>query len=221
VLGAEAVVHHTQAPRCGRWLEKFPRIVVEAKSILVRCEGGPERHGSVLDRRRKTGATPRSGAGREDQSRWNRSEPATDALGSRGSDGLVAVTRRICGFGVGWSGPVTPQPNAPAYGPRPAAYELKKLRGKKMVRRMDHKRRYASMPKGLRAAADLVVLRNQVIQPCSPPRRNYGRREARRIPQRWIRTTIRFARPWAVCFKSLGWPHEYRQSSCRGLPSSA
>ena len=36
MLGAEAVVHHTQALRCGRWLEKFPAMVVEAKSILVR-----------------------------------------------------------------------------------------------------------------------------------------------------------------------------------------
>ena len=54
--------------------------------------------------------------------------------------------------------------NTSAYGSRRAVYELKKLRGKKIVRRMDHTRRYASMPKGLRVA-DLVLLRNQVIQP--------------------------------------------------------
>src|ERR1035441_9315179 len=36
VLRLEAVVHNTQELRCGRSLEKFPQIVVEAKSILHR-----------------------------------------------------------------------------------------------------------------------------------------------------------------------------------------
>jgi hypothetical protein len=36
VLRVEAVVHNTQELRCGRSLEKFPEIVVQAKSILER-----------------------------------------------------------------------------------------------------------------------------------------------------------------------------------------
>src|ERR1700719_3769587 len=51
------------------------------------------------------------------------------------------------------------------YGPRRAAYDLKKLRGKKIVRRIDQTRRYESMPKGLRAITALVVLRNKAIKP--------------------------------------------------------
>ena len=51
------------------------------------------------------------------------------------------------------------------YGPRRAAYDLKKLRGKKIVRRIGRTRRYESVPKGLRAMAALVVLRNQAIKP--------------------------------------------------------
>ena len=51
------------------------------------------------------------------------------------------------------------------YGARRAAYDLKKLRGKKMVRRIGRMRRYESLPKGLRAMAALVVLRNQAIKP--------------------------------------------------------
>ena len=51
------------------------------------------------------------------------------------------------------------------YGARRAAYDLKKLRGKKIVRRIGQTRRYESMPKGLRAMAALVVLRNKAIQP--------------------------------------------------------
>jgi len=52
-----------------------------------------------------------------------------------------------------------------AYGPRRAAYDLKKLRGKKIVRRIGQTRRYESKPQGLRAMAALVVLRNKAIQP--------------------------------------------------------
>ena len=51
------------------------------------------------------------------------------------------------------------------YGARRAAYDLKKLRGKKIVRRIGQTRRYESIPKGLRAMTALVVLRNKAIQP--------------------------------------------------------
>ena len=53
----------------------------------------------------------------------------------------------------------------PKYGARRAAYDLKKLRGKKIVRRIGKTRRYESLPKGLRAMAALVVLRNKAIKP--------------------------------------------------------
>jgi hypothetical protein len=52
-----------------------------------------------------------------------------------------------------------------AYGARRAAYDLKKLRGKKIVRRIGRTRRYESLPKGLRAMAALLVLRNKAIKP--------------------------------------------------------
>jgi hypothetical protein len=52
-----------------------------------------------------------------------------------------------------------------AVGPRRAAYDLKKLRGKKIVRRIGQTRRYESMPKGLKAMAALVVLRDKAIKP--------------------------------------------------------
>ena len=55
--------------------------------------------------------------------------------------------------------------STPHYGVRQAAYDLKKLRGKKIVRRIGKTRRYESMTKGLKAMAALVVLRNKAIQP--------------------------------------------------------
>ena len=51
------------------------------------------------------------------------------------------------------------------YGPRQAAYDLKKLRGKQMVERIGRTRRYQSTPAGLKAIAALVVLREKAIRP--------------------------------------------------------
>ena len=51
------------------------------------------------------------------------------------------------------------------YGPRHAAYDLKKLRGKQIVQRIVRTRRYQTLPAGLRAMAALVVLRNKAIKP--------------------------------------------------------
>ena len=55
------------------------------------------------------------------------------------------------------------------YGPRHAAYDLKKLRGKQIVRRIGHTRRYEPLPTGLRAMTALLVLRNKAIK--TTPRR--------------------------------------------------
>jgi len=46
-----------------------------------------------------------------------------------------------------------------------AAYDIKKLRGKGMVRKIGTSRRYAPEPDGLRAMTALVVVREKVIRP--------------------------------------------------------
>jgi hypothetical protein len=51
------------------------------------------------------------------------------------------------------------------YGPRRAAYDLKKLRAKNIVRRISQRRRYQSTSDALRALVALVVLRNKAIKP--------------------------------------------------------
>jgi hypothetical protein len=50
------------------------------------------------------------------------------------------------------------------YGARRAAYDLKKLRGKNMVRKIGKSRRYEPVPEGLRALTALL-LREIVIRP--------------------------------------------------------
>ena len=51
------------------------------------------------------------------------------------------------------------------YGTRHAAYDLKKLRGKHIVCRIAHTRRYQPLVNGLRAMTALIVLRDKAIKP--------------------------------------------------------
>ena len=51
------------------------------------------------------------------------------------------------------------------YGARRAAYDIKKLRGKGMVRKIGASRRYETLHEGLRALTALVVLREKLIRP--------------------------------------------------------
>ncbi|MCX6034345.1 MAG: hypothetical protein NTV38_05125, partial [Chloroflexi bacterium] len=51
------------------------------------------------------------------------------------------------------------------YTPRQAAYDLKKLRGKNLLRKIENSRRYEPVPEGLREMTALFVLREKVIKP--------------------------------------------------------
>jgi hypothetical protein len=51
------------------------------------------------------------------------------------------------------------------YTSRKAAYDLKKLRGKNVIRRVGKSRRYEIVPDGLRAVTALLVLREKAIKP--------------------------------------------------------
>ena len=51
------------------------------------------------------------------------------------------------------------------YGPRRAAYDIKKLRAKDMVRKIGRSRRYEPVPEGLRSLTALLVLREKIIRP--------------------------------------------------------
>ena len=65
------------------------------------------------------------------------------------------------------------------YGARRAAYDLKKLRGKQIVRRIGQTRRYESIAEGAESDDRAGGSQRQSDQPCWPPRRNYGRHAAR------------------------------------------
>jgi hypothetical protein len=54
---------------------------------------------------------------------------------------------------------------ASAYTPRRAAYDLKKLRTKHFLHRIDSTRRYEALSSGLKTLATVTVRRTQVIKP--------------------------------------------------------
>src|SRR5215472_3198938 len=165
VLRIEVVVHNTQELRCGRSLEKFPQIVVEAKGILERfmdalsCIDQCFIADGMLEQLPAPSQIGKTKVGGIDlnQARMRWVIEAVIAL-SPSSAGFTAseLANEVRALG---------KQSPSQYSARRAAYDLKKLRGKNIVRRIGKTRRYEPLPKGLRAMAALVVLRNKAIKP--------------------------------------------------------
>ena len=161
MLRIEVVVHHTEQLRCGRSLEKFPEIVVQAKSILerfmdaLRCVDQcfiADRMLEQLPAPWQIGKTKGGGIDlHKARMRWV-------------VEAVIALSPSPGGFTASDLAGQVKQSES-QYGARRAAYDLKKLRGKKIIRRIGQTSRYESIPKGLRAMAALVVLRNKAIKP--------------------------------------------------------
>jgi hypothetical protein len=165
VLRIEAVVHNTQELRCGRSLEKFPQIVSEAKSILIRflealsCIDQCFIADEMLERLPEPSQIGKTKVGGIDLNKARMRWVAEAAIALSPSPGGFTASEL-----AGQVRALSKQSEA-EYGPRRAAYDLKKLRGKQIVRRMGHTRRYETVSAGLKAIAALVVLRNKAIRP--------------------------------------------------------
>ena len=161
----EVVVHNTQELRCGRSLEKFPAIVGEAHRVLERfmqalsCIDQCFIANGLLEQLPAPSTVGKTKVGGMDlhkvRMRW-----VIDAVMA-----LAPSPRGFTASELARQVRVLSHQSETEYGARRAAYDLKKLRGKQIVRRIGQTRRYESIPKGLRAMAALVVLRNQAIQP--------------------------------------------------------
>jgi len=165
VLRIEVVVHNTQELRCGRSLEKFPDIVRESERILERFMDAlscidqcfiADRLLEQLPTPSQVGKTKVGGIDlNKSRMRWviEAVIALSPSPGGFTASELASQVRALS------------KQSESDYGPRRAAYDLKKLRGKEIVRRIGQTRRYESMTKGLRAMAALVVLRNKAIKP--------------------------------------------------------
>ena len=141
VLRSEVIVHHTKELHGGRSVEYFPKIVTQLKEILERflnmlycidaCFIG-ENLLENLPRPTVVGAT-RVGGIHYHQARMRTVIEAVVALATSptgfSASELAAQVRERSG-----------QPES-EYGPRQAAYDIKKLRGKELVQKRGHSRR--------------------------------------------------------------------------------
>jgi len=165
VLRIEAVAHNIREFHCGRLLENFPKIVgrlkgmlekfMEALSCIDQCFIGDE----MLEGLPLASRVGKSMVGGIDlnKPRMRHVTEAVIAL-SASADGFTASALAAQARALGNQSPS-------AYGPRQAAYDLKKLRGKQIVQRIGSTRRYEPVPSGLRAITALLMLRDKAIKP--------------------------------------------------------
>jgi hypothetical protein len=168
VLRVEVIVHNTREYRWGRSLPCFGDIVVRLRDILERfldavgCLDACFVADETLETLRlptKVGQTKVGGID-FNKPRMRQVAEAVMALSTSptSSAGFTAsdLAQKVC--------KIHGQAEAD-YGPRRAAYDLKKLRGKGMVRKIGTSRRYEPEPDGLRAMTALLILREKVIKP--------------------------------------------------------
>lgn len=165
VLRIEAMAHNIRALGGRRSLEEFPRIVAELKAILERfldalsCVDPCFIGGETLDQlptASQVGQTRIAGIDfNKSRTRWVAEAVLALALAPRGftASDLAGQVQRLGG------------PAASSYTARQATYDLKKFRGKQLVRHIEGTRRYEPVPTGLTTLAALILLRNHVIKP--------------------------------------------------------
>ena len=167
VLRIEVVVHNTGTLQCGRSLEKFPQILMLARDILQRfmdalsCIDQCFIVDSMLEELPAPSSVGKTKVGGIDlnKARMRWVVEALIALGvSPSARGFTAseLARQVR---------LLSNQTESDYGPRRAAYDLKKLRANNIVQRIGQTRRYESTASGLRAMVALVVLRNKAIKP--------------------------------------------------------
>jgi hypothetical protein len=165
VLRIEVIVHNTKEYRWGRSLPAFPEIVSRLRGILERfldavgCINACFVSDETLENLPLPAQLGQTKVGGIDlnKPRMRRVAEAVLAL-SASPAGFTAsgLARQVHSM--------TGQPES-GYGARRAAYDIKKLRAKGMVRKIGKSRRYEPVPEGLRSLTALLVLREKIIRP--------------------------------------------------------
>ena len=165
VLRIEVVAHNVKDLRCGKVLDKLPLLLQRMGGMLLRFLNTVQvAHVSFLDE----GAFERWS---EPTTRGTRRLAGIDLNKARNRhvlDAVVGLSTQPDGFTLaqladtvrartGWT--------TKKYSTRSAAYDLAKLRGKKLVRRVKRSRRYCTDARGVRTMCAYLVLREKVIKP--------------------------------------------------------
>lgn len=165
VLRLEVMIHNARRLSCGYGIDKFPLIVDQLKGVLERfvknmqCVDISFIDAAALEawtKRSKLADTPVAGI--------DINQPRIQAV----LQAVVALAVKPNGFKASeLAERVRQMPglSMEQYTSRQASYDLRKLRAKGVVKRIPKSLRYEAEPKGLRASAALLVLRNKVLVP--------------------------------------------------------
>ena len=208
-------MHNTKDLRCGRVLERFPRIVARLQQILEQflnnlyAMDATFISDETLDQLPKPSQVGQTRVGGVDVNKPRMQAVLSAALSLACSpDGFTA--RQFSAAVRSMLGPADPN-----YDPRRAAYDLKKLRGQEPA---DQNRRLSPVlhpAEAIRTIGALVILREKILRPmlagvCKPKtRRN------RTIGDRSTNTTKRCARACSHCLKTWALRHRISTKFCR------
>jgi hypothetical protein len=165
VLRIEVILHNAKAYRWGHSLPCFPQIVVRLKGILERfldavgCINSCFVSDETLDNLPQPAMIGQTKVGGIDLNK-----PRIRSV----AEAVLALSPSPAGFTSSDLArqvhSITGKPES-EYGVRRAAYDLKKLRAKGMVRKIEKSRRYEVIPQGLRSLSALLILREKIIRP--------------------------------------------------------
>jgi hypothetical protein len=182
VLRIEVILHNAKELRCGRLLEKFPPIVTRLKRIA----------NEFLDHVYAMDATFVSDATLDElpqpSSIGKTKIGGIDINSSRTRTVLNATLSLACaphGFTLGHFAKAVQSmqnPSLPEYNARRAAYDLKILRAKNLLIKLDKSRRYSVPPEAIRTIGALVILREKILRPILA---GAGKPKTGRKPKNW------------------------------------
>jgi hypothetical protein len=165
VLRIEVIVHNTREYRWGRSLPCFPEIVTRLKGILERflntvgCMNACFVSDKTLETLPESAQIGHTRVGGIDLNKL-RTRLVAEAVLALSASPAGFTASDVAGQVHSMSG----QPES-EYGPRRAAYDIKKLRAKGMVSKIGKSRRYETVPEGIRSLTALLVLREKIIRP--------------------------------------------------------
>jgi hypothetical protein len=164
VLRFEAVAHNAGELRAGRMLDRFCHIVTALAGMLDRfltvcdCVDAAFVTDTTLDQLPQPAWLGRTRLGGIDINR-----PRARA----GLQAALSLAARPGGFtAAAFTATMQAITGDPGYTTRQGAYDIRKLRAKNLITRQGSSRRYHTPPEAARTIAGIVILRDQVIQPC-------------------------------------------------------
>ncbi len=163
VLRIEAMAHNTRDLRCRVGVLYFPEIMAALRKMVDRfvevlaCLDTAFIDSGLLDDLSRPGVLGAARVGGLDISR-----PRSRAV----MEAVLALSPNPRGFTSSeLAAKVRPLLGDDSYSPSRAAYDLRKLRSKLLVRKVPRSHRYVTDASGLRAMAALLILRDRVLRP--------------------------------------------------------